>query len=809
MSFQIVTRILVLAVLACGLLQAGEGRRIDSIPTVSYQIEGLSGPAEILIDPWGVPHIYASDQYDAFFVQGFNAARDRLWQLDLWRRRGLGLLSEVFGEEYLEKDRASRLFLYRKDMYSEWLFYGSDAKRIATSFVGGVNAYIGLTREHADLLPWEFEFLGYRPSEWDPADVVRIRSHGLVRNVRSEVNRALFVARFGLDADRLRRHLEPDWKTAVPEGIDLGSIPEDVLDVYTLATRGVQFQPTEESALAEPRGVPAERRADEERQFFDETGSNNWALSPRLTATGRPILANDPHRRQSIPSLRYVAHLVAPGLNVIGAGEPGLPGVSIGHNERIAFGLTIFSIDQEDLYVYRTNPENSLEYWYKDHWERMEIVSEKIPVKGRAPEKVELKFTRHGPVIAEKKDQGTAFAVRAAWLEPGMAPYFGSVEYMRAGNWDEFLAAMNRWGAPAENQIFADVDGNIGWTPRGRAPIRPNWDGLLPVPGDGRYEWAGYYDQDQLPVEFNPGRGWVGSANSMNLPADYPYRDRKLGFEWATPWRMKRIDEVLSSTSKATLQDMLNLQNDRVYIPARHLVASLDDLDAQDPEVSQAVRLLKGWDGVMGNDSSAAALFHVWLRDDHLGKALLRRLVDPEVVEEIESPHEVVLLQIVERPENWFPSDPDKQLNAALEESLEAAFKSLQESQGRDPSAWRFGPFNIAEMKHPLSALLDDEKRLRTDIPPSERHAVRGPVASSNASWREIIDVGNWDNSLALSNPGQSGVPASPYYRNLWPRWLTGGAFPLLYSRELIESVAERRIVLDSREGKNGRGETN
>ena len=159
MSFQIVTRILVLAVLACGLLQAGEGRRIDSIPTVSYQIEGLSGPAEILIDPWGVPHIYASDQYDAFFVQGFNAARDRLWQLDLWRRRGLGLLSEVFGEEYLEKDRASRLFLYRKDMYSEWLFYGSDAKRIATSFVGGVNAYIGLTREHADLLPWEYREL--------------------------------------------------------------------------------------------------------------------------------------------------------------------------------------------------------------------------------------------------------------------------------------------------------------------------------------------------------------------------------------------------------------------------------------------------------------------------------------------------------------------------------------------------------------------------------------------------------------------------------------------------------------------------
>ena len=255
-----------------------------------------------------------------------------------------------------------------------------------------------------------------------------------------------------------------------------------------------------------------------------------------------------------MPSLRYAIHLSLPGMDVIGAGEPALPGISIGHNGNIAFGFTIFSIDQEDLYVYETNPDDPSEYRYEGRWEPMEVERQLIPVKDGDSVEARLKFTRHGPVIYEDTQKNVAFAVRAAWLEPGTAPYLGSVDYMRANDWDGFLAAMNRWGAPGENQVYADVRGNIGWKPAGLVPRRPNWDGLLPVPGDGRYEWDGFLDADELPVEFNPPRGWVASANEMNLPEGYLHEEKKVGFEWYAPYRYERIAEVLrenpSSASK-------------------------------------------------------------------------------------------------------------------------------------------------------------------------------------------------------------------------------------------------------------------
>jgi penicillin amidase len=472
-----------------------------------HGVSGLQAPAEIIVDRWGVPHIYAENIDDLFFAQGFNAARDRLWQLDLWRRRGEGLLAEAFGPSFVKKDRAARLFLFRGDMHAEWLAYASDTKRIVTAFVAGINAYIQLTRERSELLPPEFKLLNYEPGLWTPETVVRIRSHGLVRNAARELSRALFVREYGLNPLKLRDRPEPSHQTQVPEGLDLSLLSEDVLHVYRLATRGVSFSENLRDQLS---GVSSEAvqlfAGDAQEPFLfsqDGAGSNNWAVASSKSATGRPILANDPHRTLSVPSLRYIAHLSAPGLNVIGAGEPALPGISIGHNDRIAFGLTIFAIDQEDLYVYRTNPDAADEYWYRGRWEPMRVLNDSIPVRGSEPRQVTYKFTRHGPVVYEDPSRQVAVAVRAAWLEPGMAPYLGSIEYMRAENWDDFLAAMNRWGAPSENQVYADVDGNIGWKPGGLAPIRPNWDGLLPVPGDGRYEWAGFRDMDELPLEHN------------------------------------------------------------------------------------------------------------------------------------------------------------------------------------------------------------------------------------------------------------------------------------------------------------------
>ncbi len=472
----------------------------DKPAPIVIHAAGLRQPAEILVDRWGVPHIYAASIDDAFFAQGFNAARDRLFQIDLWRRRGLGRLAEVLGPSYVDQDRAARLFLYRGDMDKEWAAYGPDARTIAERFVAGINAYVDWLAAHPDQLPLEFKLLGYQPSKWDASDVVRIRSHGLTRNLTSEVARARTVCATdpenGPRYDQIRYGLQPAWETKVPDGLD-PCLPNDVLRVFTLATAEVHM--TKEGVqTAELARDPGPENAE---------GSNNWVIAPSKTATGRPILANDPHRAYSTPSLRYITHLSAPGMDIIGAGEPALPGISIGHNSSIAFGLTIFDVDQEDLYVYDVNPSNAREYRYQNSWEPMRVLHETIDVKGAAPVEADLVFTRHGPVIYEDAAKHRAYAVRTCWLEPGMSPYFGSISYMRATNFAGFQRAMLHWGAPTENQVYADVNGNIGWVPGGLAPIRPNWDGLMPVPGDGRYEWAGFWPGDKLPSSYNPPRG--------------------------------------------------------------------------------------------------------------------------------------------------------------------------------------------------------------------------------------------------------------------------------------------------------------
>ena len=642
----------------------------------SYTVSGLQQEAEIVVDEWGVPHIYANTHYDAFFVQGFNAARDRLWQIDVWRRRGLGQLSEVFGADYLDQDRATRLFLYRGDMYREWLAYGSDAKRIADAFTAGVNAYIDLIDDYPELLPPEFELLNYGPARWSPPDVVRIRGHGLWGNVDREVQRVHIVCAADLETAAYWWQLEPEWETRIPDGLDPCSIPVDVLDTYFLAKAPVVFN---DSSLALNESIVHWKNR--------SAGSNNWVVAPSRTSTGRPILADDPHRTHAVPSLRYIAHLSAPGLNVIGAGEPALPGISIGHNERIAFGLTIFPIDQEDLYVYEVKDGR---YRYGEEWESFKTITERVAVRGAPDIDIELNYTLHGPVIYQT---GThAFAVRAAWLEPGMAPYFGSVEYMRASNWREFLAALNRWGAPSENQVYADVDGNIGYKPAGLFPRRPNWDGLLPVPGDGAYEWNGFFNMDVLPVEYNPERGFTGTANSMNLPFDYPIEKYPIGFEWSDSWRYKRLWEVLGAQADHSLEDSSALQRDYKSLMAVQAVRNIP-ADVSGP----AVDILRGWNGVLPADSSAGALFAIWYYR-HLRPALEAELLpeSPELVSPIGSKGVLRLMT-------------EDRAHAAIASSLVRAHAEARAVLGDDPSTWRWGTLHQIRFQHPLAHLAEAE----------------------------------------------------------------------------------------------------
>ncbi len=793
-------RVAFLAGVAGVVLQAADARG-QPAPQQTLRVAGLQQPAQILVDRWGVPHIYAASQDDVFFVQGFNAARDRLFQIDLWRRRGLGRLAAALGPSFVEQDKASRLFLYRGDMVAEWAAYGGQAQRVAERFVAGINAYIDQLGSDSRKLPLEFRQFGYAPEKWQAQDVVRIRSHALTRNLGSEVARAFVACHADLRADALRVQLSPPWATTMPVGLD-PCLPRDLLQVFQLATQPV----TVAKGMLRSSAQAAEPWLAGHDMVVPGEGSNAWVIAPSRTSTGRAILANDPHRAYAAPSLRYIAHLHAPDLDVIGAGEPALPGISIGHNGSIAFGLTIFGVDQEDLYVYELNPADPTQYRYQGRWEKFSVVPEKVTIKGAEPVDVDLRFSRHGPVIYLDRAKGRAYAVRSGWFEPGMAPYFGSINYMHAKDFQQFRRAMLHWGAPAENQVYADAKGNVGWVPGGLTPIRPNWDGLLPVPGDGRYEWAGFLSGEQLPYAYNPKQGWFATANEMNLPADYPYRERKLGFEWAANDRYLRLAEVLSRPGKQSIEDSMRLQNDVTSTSARRLTALLRTLKSADARSAAALQLLRDWNGEEGADSAEAALFEVWW-SRYLGYVFKEAVLGRAAAATMGVPDSSVMLAALEKPQALFGKDAVARRDGVLLSSLALAWANTERLLGPEPKQWRWGSLHHSLISHPFAAATDPATQGKLNVGPIAKHggATTPNLSSSDPrdfrqlggpSFRIVVDVGNWDNTRAMNMPGQSGDPDSSNYRNLVDMWRKGEYFPLLYSRGQVEAATVQRIEL-------------
>jgi len=799
---------LLISIMASGATAREKENALSAARLSSSSVAGLKAPGQILVDVWGIPHIYAENEHDLFFLQGLNAARDRLWQIDLWRKRGLGLLARDFGAAYAEQDRALRLFLYLGDMAAEWASYGPHAKSYAEAFVAGVNAYVADVQAARRPRPIEFQIVGTMPDLWSVEDVVRIRSHGLTRNVTSEVRRSLVACAAGLEADQLRVKLDPPWTTKIPEGLDPCSIPKGVLALYDFATRPVAF-----AAAADQKATLTHdpdtylAQADAQR---DTIGSNNWVVAASRTATGRPILANDPHREHSVPSLRYIVGLNAPGISVIGAGEPALPGISIGHNGTIAFGLTIFNVDQEDLYVYELNPADLNQYRYRDGWEPMRIIHETEAVKGEGNRDLELKFTRHGPVVYVDETNKRAFAIRSVWFEPGTSAYFGSSDYMAAKDWNGFLAAMRRWGAPSENQVYADVKGNIGWVAAGRTPRRANYDGLMPVPGDGRYEWCGFLGAEDLPKAYRPTQGWFATANQMNLPGDYPVAERKVGFEWADSARWQRIVEVLQANRKMTLADAMDLQNDDTSMLARRLIALLRPLSSEDADTRKGLELLKTWDARDSADSAGAALFEVWIAN-HLGSALAKA-VAPKAADIIASDPASIsaVVAFLEKPDASLGAEPAAARDRILRDSLGSAVADVTDRLGADSSSWRWGRLHVAKFDHALMPLADKATAAQLSVGPlAFGGAGNVPRAATyrrsdyrlilGASFRMVLDVGNWDSSRAINTPGQSGDPFSAHYRDLAPLWAAGQYVPLLYSRTAVEAATAEAITLTPR----------
>ncbi|HET9531137.1 MAG TPA: penicillin acylase family protein, partial [Blastocatellia bacterium] len=726
-----------------------------------------------------IPHIYAQTVEDLFFAQGFVAAQDRLWQMEIWRRTGEGRLAEILGPQAIERDRFARLLRYRGDMQAEWTSYAPDARRIIESFVRGVNAFIELSR---DRLPIEFQLTGIRPDPWTPeVCLTRMAGYVMTRNASSEVLRAQMVRMFGAVKTDEMIETDPFKKLEVPEWLDLSGIDSKVLGAASAASAPVSFR------LGE--------------------GSNNWVVGGALTATGKPILANDPHRTIALPSLRYLVHLVGPGWNVIGAGEPALPGVAAGHNERMGFGFTIVGIDQQDLYQEEVNPQDPTEYRYKGRWEKMTIEREQIRVKGRTdPVEIEMRFTRHGPVLYEDRERRRAYALRWVGSEPGAAGYLASLSLNRAKNWREFLAALERWKVPSENLIYADVDGNIGWQAAGLTPVRRGWSGLLPVPGgEGKYEWEGFLPLASLPRKYNPSNHFIATANHKVLPDGYRH---EIGFEWAQPFRFHRIEEVLGRGKKFTVADFERLQHDETSIPARELVPLLRDIKVEDARVREAVEVLLGWDMVLSKDSPAAAIYEVWLAK--LSPNVFRPAIPAEAWPLAGGRQSLMrLIKSLKNPDSrMFGADPKQARDRVMIKSLDEALGDLTSRLGADLKKWRWGDLHVAEFRHSLSS--DEATRAVFDLSRVARGGDANTVnatagagfrQSAGASFRQVLDLSNWDNSVATSVPGQSGQPTSPHYQDLLPLWAEGKYFPLLFSREKIEKHVKQRLMLEPRRG--------
>jgi penicillin amidase len=791
----------VLAIVVCvAVIPAVAGQR-ETVPTETIALAHIHQPVEILIDHWGVPHIYAKNEADLFFAQGFEVARDRLFQIDLWYRRGLGQLAEIFGPAYVEQDKATRLFLYRGDMKKEWDVYGPGTREMFQQFTSGINAYVDWLDANPDQVPFEFKYLHYKPTHWIAENAIRNRSYAYAYNLVEEVARAKVACAADLKSDELRFKLEPPWHTRIPEGLD-PCLPKDVLKVYDLATQDVRFTP--ESRKANPtQGITHSG----ELSTSDVPGeSNNWVIAGKKSASGHAILASDPHLEYIQPSVRYLLDLNAPTLHVAGANRPISPGVSLGHNDWIAFAHTSFPVDQEDLYVYELNPANLDQYKYQGQWESFRVVREEIKVKGQPAVAVELKFTRHGPLIYVEKEKGRAFAVRTVWLEPGTSPYFPAYEHMRCRTFEDYKKSVERWGTPSLNHVYADLQGNIGWSPRGFAPVRPNWDGLLPVPGDGRYEWTGHWTGYQFPTSYNPSSGYITTSNEMNLPPDYPYKDRKLGFEWSVPFRHQRIDEVLSKLNKVSVEDSMRLQSDVVSIPARRLLALLQALSSDDAATKAALTLLKGWNASEDADSPQAALYEVWF-SRHLRGAFKQAVLSKAAADSFEFPDPAAMLDALENPETRFAGNPAEQRDHLLLTTLGSGYQEMEKLQGSDPKEWRWGKLHHNLSEHPFSAIVEEAARSKLNVGPLERNG--GPSTPNVAHYRLadfrdtagpsiriVVDLGNWDNSRAVNHPGQSGDPDSPHYRDLAPMWRSGQYFPLLYTRKAVESATEKRISL-------------
>lgn len=801
--------------------------RIDG----SLDLPALQQQVEVLRDRWGVPHIYATNNADLFMALGYVHAQDRLWQMEVNRRTGYGQLAEIFGEPALSTDRFVRVLGLGRTARRDVEALDDATSSVIAAYVAGINAFL---ETQSTRLPIEFTLLRYHPQPWDVADVLvwgKVIAYGLSLNWSIELLNARLVEVVGEEQARaLMLHYPDDHPLTVPP------------DSFYRHGIGEEFFHSEDPSRS--------NGATYGTGYIYGQGSNAWVVSGRRSSSGKPLLANDPHLTVSLPCIWYEVHLEGGDYAVSGVSFPGLPGVVIGHNQHIAWGITNAMTDVQDLYIERFHPMDPLLYEWCGNWERADLVQEEIRVKGQ-PEPVleEVVITRHGPVItpvaapaesmlsveqdeprpesslpADSHNEGahrTLLALRWTGLDTSHVVQ-SALDLNRARNWQEFRAALAKWDTPPQNFVYADVIGHYGYALAGKLPVRAQGDGRLPVPGwTGTYEWTGYIPAAALPAAYDPADGIVVSANNQITDSSYAYHTALHG-EWMSGYRAARIRELLDETPRHDVHSFARIQLDQCSRPGLQLAQLLADLPLSDPLEAQARDMLVEWNGELhpgsvGGTIYATLRYHLerqaYATLDALryaksgmglfqvlpGGEMLSRRALPGILARIAAAHDA------EGVDLWL--GPDRTWNDVLQECMRLTVNELRQTLGNNLNHWRYGRRHSLTLRHVMS-----------NIPILAPVFNRGPWPTGGdidticlgymprdtatrslyvaPQYRQICDTSNWDASLSILLGGQSGHPASRYYSDMAALWMRGEYHPMLWSRPKVEQHTVGTLIL-------------
>ncbi|TYS79165.1 penicillin acylase family protein [Rossellomorea aquimaris] len=731
-----------------------------SLPVTSgtISLNGLSQDVEVIRDKDGVPHILAQNEKDLYMAQGYVQAQDRLFQMDLSRRQASGRLSEVVGEKAIDRDKFFRTFGLRRAAEVSFTAYPDEAKQLLEWYAVGVNAYMQEATDEGRL-PIEFTLLGYKPEKWTPIDSLTIGKYmafDLGGHWQGQAFR--YWALENLPKDKAY-DLSPSYPEDAPAILsDIGEVQVDMEQSFAGAVIPPEFN-----------------------------GSNNWVVSGEKTASGKPLLADDPHLSLGTPSIWYQMHLESPQVNVSGVIFAGIPGIILGHNEQIAWGVTNTGPDVQDLYVEKQNEEDPSLFLYDEKWERATVIEEPIKVKDGDTIPYEVTITRHGPVISEfahQNESGKVLSMRWTALDPSLE-LLAILNINKAKDWDEFEEALKDFHVPTQNFVFASEDGTIAYKANGKIPIRKKGDGLLPVPGwDPDYEWEGFIPFEELPKVINPESGFIATANNKVVTDEYPYH---ISHHWAQPYRYMRISEYLEAEKDLSLSDMKDLQMDQVNLHAREMVPILiEDMESGSltAKEKEAVELLKSWNNKDDKKQAAPLVFHQWMNEISTG--LFKKDIPKDMMKLFEGRQSVVD-ELIRKAHNgeesqWFVDRGGYQ--TFLTASLTQALDELEEAYGSSMDEWEWGLYHRVYFEHPLSGASSVLKWFLNDRDPEPVGGSRVTVGAASynesgivnhgASWRFVIDTENMNNGYHIVGPGQAGHYKSKWYQNQMDAWKNG-----------------------------------